>query len=73
MPLRTGGAAPKWYAGQKFSRFSITYERHGSCFIQGMMITMILIGAQLVLMLVSLLRDSGEDTRFEGDKLTFRS
>jgi len=38
-----------------------------------MTITLILIGVQVVLMLASLLRDSGEDTRFEGDKLTFRS
>jgi hypothetical protein len=35
--------------------------------------TLILIGVQVILMLVSLLRDSGEDARFDGDKLTFRS
>ena len=35
--------------------------------------TLILVGLQIALLLVSLLRESGEDNRFEGDKLTFRS
>ena len=35
--------------------------------------TLILVGLQIALLLVSLLRESGEDSRFEGDKLPFRS
>ncbi len=38
-----------------------------------MTLTLIVIALQVVVMLVSVLRESGEDTRFEGDKLTFRS
>jgi hypothetical protein len=38
-----------------------------------MTLTLILVGMQIALLLVSLLRESGEDSRFEGDKLTFRS
>jgi hypothetical protein len=38
-----------------------------------MTLTLIVIALQAVVMLISLLRESGEDSRFEGDKLTFRS
>jgi len=34
---------------------------------------LIVIALQVVVTLVSLLREFGEDSRFEGDKLTFRS
>jgi hypothetical protein len=44
-----------------------------ACLQKGMTMTLVLIGMQLALLLVSLLRESGEDTRFQGDKLTFRS
>ena len=43
------------------------------CLIRGMTLTLIVIALQVVVTLVALLRESGEDTRFEGDKLTFRS
>jgi len=39
----------------------------------GMTLTLILVALQVVVLLVSLCRESGEDSRFEGDKLTFRS
>jgi hypothetical protein len=38
-----------------------------------MTLTLIVIAIQIVVMLFSVVRESGEDTRFEGDKLTFRS
>jgi hypothetical protein len=38
-----------------------------------MTLTLIMIAIQIVAMLVSLVCESGEDARFEGDKLTFRS
>jgi hypothetical protein len=38
-----------------------------------MTLTLILIALQVVVTLVSLLRESGEDTRFEGEKMGFRS
>jgi hypothetical protein len=38
-----------------------------------MTMTLILVGLQMALLLLALVRESGEDSRFEGDKLTFRS
>ena len=44
-----------------------------ACPIKGMTLTLIVIALQVVVMVVALVRESGEDTSFEGDKLTFRS
>jgi len=38
-----------------------------------MTLTLIVVALQVIVMLFSVVRESGEDTRFEGDKLTFRS
>ena len=38
-----------------------------------MTLTLVLVGLQIVALLVSLIRERGEDTRFEGEKLAFRS
>jgi hypothetical protein len=38
-----------------------------------MTLTLIVIAAQMLLVVVALFRESGEDSRFEGEKLTFRS
>lgn len=38
-----------------------------------MTLTLIIIALQIAVLLVSLVRESGEDARFQGDKLTFRS
>jgi hypothetical protein len=38
-----------------------------------MTLTLVLVGLQIVALLVSLFRESGEDARFEGDKLALRS
>ena len=43
------------------------------CPIKGMTLTIILVALQMIVLFASLLRESGEDTRFEGEKLTFRS
>ncbi len=43
------------------------------CFLKGMTLTLIVVALQVIVMLFSVVRESGEDTRFEGDKLTFRS
>lgn len=38
-----------------------------------MTLTLILLAAQIVVAVFALVRESGEDPRFEGDKLGFRS
>jgi hypothetical protein len=38
-----------------------------------MTLTLVVIGLQMVMMLISLLLESGEDPRFAGEKLIFRS
>ena len=39
----------------------------------GMSFWLILLSAQLVVMLFAIIRESGKDKRFEGEKLGFRS
>ena len=44
-----------------------------TCLLKGMTLTLIVIALQALAMLVTAVRESGNDARFEGDKLTFRS
>jgi hypothetical protein len=39
----------------------------------GMTFSLILLAAQMIFTVVALFRESGEDARFEGDKLIYRS
>ncbi|MBV8897820.1 MAG: hypothetical protein JO051_15010 [Acidobacteriaceae bacterium] len=56
-----------------FSSLAVTSHWRAACLIKGMTLMLIVIALQVVVTLVSLLREFGEDSRFEGDKLTFRS
>jgi hypothetical protein len=56
-----------------FSDLAAISRWRAACLIKRMTLTLIVIALQVVVTLVSLLRESGEDARFEGDKLTFRS
>jgi hypothetical protein len=43
------------------------------CPIQGMNVWLILLTVQVVVAVIALLRERGEDHRFEGEKLGYRS
>ncbi len=45
----------------------------GACEYQGMSFWLILFAAQIIVTVVALVRESGKDARFEGEKLGFRS
>jgi len=47
--------------------------RHAKCFFKGMTLSLILLAAQVLVMIFALVRESGEDPRFEGEKLMYRS
>lgn len=53
--------------------FSMAYVRKPACLSKGMTLSLILLAAQVLVTVFALVRESGEDPRFEGDKLTFRS
>ena len=53
--------------------FSIAYGWFAGCLYQGMTLTLILVAVQVVVTLVAMLRENAKDTRFDGDKLNFRS
>lgn len=56
--------------GQLFQQLS--YWPH-ACEYQGMSFWLILFAAQIIVTVFALLRESGKDARFEGEKLGFRS
>ena len=48
-------------------------RRQAACSSKGMSFWLILLTAQVVVMLFAVVRESGKDKRFEGEKLGFRS
>lgn len=48
-------------------------SRRSACEYEGMNFWLILFAAQIVVTVFALFRESGKDTRFEGEKLDFRS
>lgn len=56
-----------------FNKLGVPFLWRGRCCIESMTLTLVVIALQVVVMLVALIRESGEDARFEGDKLTFHS
>ena len=44
-----------------------------ACLIKGMNIWLIVLAVQVVAAVIALVKESGEDERFEGDKLGYRS
>jgi len=51
----------------------MAHSRRATCPFKGMSFWLILLAAQIVVTVIALVRESGEDTRFEGEKLTYRS
>lgn len=47
--------------------------RPTTCLSKGMTLSLILLAAQVLVTVVALVRESGEDPRFAGDKLIYRS
>jgi hypothetical protein len=56
-----------------FSQLRAVLVRQARCKTKGMNICLAILGLQLVAFVISLLRESGEDTRFSGEKLIYRS
>ncbi len=56
-----------------FSDLQAPASRHSRCVSKGMSFWLILLAVQAAVMMFALVRESGKDTRFEGEKLGFRS
>lgn len=57
----------------RFLSFQQLTLRQSSCTSKGMNLALIVLAAQLIVVVVAMFRESGEDERFAGDKLGFRS
>jgi len=56
-----------------FSNLAAVATWHAGCEIKGMNLMLILSAVQILITVVALVRESGEDARFAGDKLGYRS
>jgi hypothetical protein len=48
-------------------------ERTSACLSKGMNIWLVVLAVQVIAAVIALVKESGEDKRFEGDKLGYRS
>ncbi len=56
-----------------FQQLTRCVARHSKCFFKGMTLSLILLAAQVLVTIFALVRESGDDPRFEGEKLMYRS
>ena len=61
-----------WFSSG-FSNLACDAQWRSPCFFKGMNFWLIFLAAQVVLGVIVLILESGEDKRFEGDKLNYRS
>jgi hypothetical protein len=67
---RRCGALPRF---EQIQQLTGEETRRQKCKSMGMTLSLILLAAQIIFTAVALFRESGEDARFEGDKLIYRS
>ena len=58
---------------RNFSNLATLSERAARCKTIGMSLSLILVAVQILVAIFALIRESGEDERFEGDTLAYRS
>lgn len=62
-----------WRSQSTFNDLQARKSWHSSCPKKGMNIILAVLAIQVIVTLIALVRESGEDAAFEGDKLNFRS